>query len=239
MNIERPELIEALARRFVLGTMSPRARRRFSLWVDERPAVEDVVLKLEADLSPMGWSLPVERPSDLVWRRVAARIASVASAPKDSTASTPSRATGWRLAAGAFALAFLAMTAAWWQSSTRETAVTVAADPDAGIIQDDQGNAIWLVQLYDAQGRASVRVQTPPTAQAANDYQLWVLRDDGVPVSLGLLPQDGEVSLALSAAALDGLRRGTTLAVSLEPLGGSPKDVPTGPVLFTAPIVGG
>ncbi len=81
-------------------------------------------------------------------------------------------------------------------------------------------------------------MQTPPTAQAGRVYELWILRDDGVPVSLGLLPQTGDASLTLSAAAVDGLQRGRTLAVSLEPPGGSPEPAPTGPVLFTTAIVG-
>ena len=80
-------------------------------------------------------------------------------------------------------------------------------------------------------------VAAEPEQQPASDYELWVLRDDGVPVSLGLLPQSGERELSLSPGAIDALGRGELLAVSLEPLGGSPEDVPTGPVLYTAALL--
>ncbi len=67
--------------------------------------------------------------------------------------------------------------------------------------------------------------------------ELWVLRDDGVPVSLGLLPQAGDRVHSLADTTVDALRRGSVLAVSLEPVGGSPEAAPTGPVLFTAALL--
>ena len=47
-------------------------------------------------------------------------------------------------------------------------------------------------RIYGELRRADVLVRKEPEQRQANDYQLWVLRDDGVPVSLGLLPQTGE-----------------------------------------------
>jgi anti-sigma-K factor RskA len=56
-------------------------------------------------------------------------------------------------------------------------------------------------------------------------------------VSLGLLPDMGSAQLALSAIQLTVLGNTPTLAVSLEPAGGSPTGLPTGPVLYTATLV--
>lgn len=58
-----------------------------------------------------------------------------------------------------------------------------------------------------------------------------------MPVSVGLLPQSGEATLSLSDEALEGLPLTSTVAVSLEPDGGSPEAVPTGPVLYTAALL--
>ncbi|WP_300019241.1 anti-sigma factor [uncultured Roseobacter sp.] len=57
--------------------------------------------------------------------------------------------------------------------------------------------------------------------------ELWAIGEAGVPMSLGLLiaSEDFAISTGLQ------LQPGTTLAVSLEPLGGSPTGAPTGPVL--------
>lgn len=69
-------------------------------------------------------------------------------------------------------------------------------------------------------------------AGQGRDYQLWAIGDDGVPRSLGLLR--GPVTRV--TADLDA---GITLAVSLEPEGGAPGVLPTGPVLATGllPVV--
>lgn len=63
-------------------------------------------------------------------------------------------------------------------------------------------------------------------AGQGQDYQLWAIGADGVPRSLGLLR--GPVT----RVAAD-LPAGITLAVSLEPEGGAPGPLPTGPVLAT------
>jgi anti-sigma-K factor RskA len=52
-----------------------------------------------------------------------------------------------------------------------------------------------------------------------------------------LLPVTGDALLPLDAQAHAVLAQTPTLAVSLEPAGGSPTGLPTGPVLFTAPLL--
>ena len=56
-------------------------------------------------------------------------------------------------------------------------------------------------------------------------------------MSLGLLPAAGNATLALSTAQLAVLGNTPTLAVSVEPAGGSPTGLPTGPVIYTAPLL--
>ncbi len=66
-----------------------------------------------------------------------------------------------------------------------------------------------------------------PQAAEGHDYQLWAIGADGVPHSLGLLR-------GATASVTAPLEPGVTLAVSLEPLGGAPGVLPTGPVLVSA-----
>jgi len=58
----------------------------------------------------------------------------------------------------------------------------------------------------------------------------------GHPVSLGVLPLAGESHLALTPAQRAAFAGATKLAVTLEPAGGSPSGLPTGPVLHVAPL---
>lgn len=68
-------------------------------------------------------------------------------------------------------------------------------------------------------------------APAGQVQELWIIAPDAAPVSLGLL-QEAALSVPYPT-----LPQGWTLAVSLEPAGGSPSGAPTGPVL-AAGVVG-
>lgn len=241
MNYLRPEMLESLTGRYVLGTMSRRARRRFDRLFDERSEVRASVYRLEEMLLSTLWGLPNVRPSELVWRRIARDLGF-------GRAHSQSQRLGlaWPLLAGALAVAAIASSFGWWREFNQppetviETVVqteTVTVEPDVAVVNDENGNALWIALVYPGLQRVDIDVTTAPDAQVANDYQLWILAGDGTPSSLGLLPQTGEATLNLDAAAIAALGTGTTLAVSLEPLGGSPQPVPTGPVLYTAPLL--
>ena len=73
----------------------------------------------------------------------------------------------------------------------------------------------------------AVTTATPPTDRS---FELWAITPGSTrPRSLGVIPSDGE--LKLSTLPPD-LRDGATLAISIEPTGGSPTHQPTGPVVF-------
>jgi anti-sigma-K factor RskA len=63
-----------------------------------------------------------------------------------------------------------------------------------------------------------------------------VIPGDGVPRSLGVINRGGETAITLPAALRTVTAAGATLAVSLEPAGGSPTGKPTGPVIAAGKI---
>jgi anti-sigma-K factor RskA len=66
---------------------------------------------------------------------------------------------------------------------------------------------------------------------------LWVIPADGTPRSLGMIEKAGTTEMAMSAELKAWLVDGATLAVSLEPAGGSPTGLPTGPVIASGKLV--
>lgn len=84
-----------------------------------------------------------------------------------------------------------------------------------------------------ATGSLSLTRVSGSGAGAGQDLELWIIKGDGVPQSLGLIRS---ADLTLDAT---GLEPGQTLAVSLEPAGGSPTGAPTGPVLVTGVLAEG
>ena len=73
-------------------------------------------------------------------------------------------------------------------------------------------------------------------APAGKTAQLWMIGGDGVPKSMGMLSASGPSKMMLPADKRAKLAAGTTLAVSIEPMGGSPTGLPTGPVVASGKL---
>lgn len=117
----------------------------------------------------------------------------------------------WVWAAGGVLAAGLALAVVLWPQPV----------PQARLVA---GELVVSVRLQA--GLLDLR-RSGPSAGEDRDYQLWAIGADGVPRSLGLLR--GE-----SLTVPTDLQPGVTLAISLEPLGGAPGALPTGPVLASA-----
>lgn len=93
-----------------------------------------------------------------------------------------------------------------------------------------------FVAIYDPASGA-VRVAGDLAVPSERDAQLWRIGTDGVPKPLGLMVAVGRSTITLPRADRDALAAGVTLAVSIEPKGGSPTGLPTGPVVATGALV--
>lgn len=82
---------------------------------------------------------------------------------------------------------------------------------------------------FDGAAITVTRVAGTPAPQG-QVQEVWIIAPDAAPVSLGLLKADSLTVAYPEAPA------GWTLAVSLEPAGGSPTGAPTGPVLAAGTI---
>ena len=98
-------------------------------------------------------------------------------------------------------------------------------------LTDDKARTALL--LTGDSRRQVLTVRLVDSAPVASDkaLQLWAVPRTGAPRSLGVLPNEGVIELALTENALGADI--AMLAVSLEPRGGSPSpDGPTGPILY-------
>jgi anti-sigma-K factor RskA len=161
---------------------------------------------------------PVE-PSPRVWREIEQRTTS-----RDAH-------TAWRTWALAASVALVAL--ATWLWSVREPAI--AWQPAAQLADAARPTDLWRVDI-DARGeRLRLQAIAPYPATERIAHELWALPSNGsAPVSLGLLPQQGELVRELSPAQRAALAAAAQFAVSREPAGGSPTGAPTGPVLVIA-----
>jgi anti-sigma-K factor RskA len=93
----------------------------------------------------------------------------------------------------------------------------------------DAGEAGPVAAAFDSAAR-SLRVAAAPRVDADRVAQLWAIGGDGVPHPLALLGR-APTTLRLTATDRRRLVAGGVLAISVEPRGGSPTGLPTGPII--------
>jgi anti-sigma-K factor RskA len=106
--------------------------------------------------------------------------------------------------------------------------------PDLTVaILNEQQQEMWTIAADTRRNELRViPVRDAPVA-ADRSLELWLLRPGAqAPVSLGLIPLVAEGPRVVRAGAAIG--EGVGFAVSLEPRGGSPSGLPTGPVLYVS-----
>ena len=168
-----------------------------------------------------------------LWTRVAARLDEAPAEPLESAGTVVPLAarnrgdkpadTRWRLAALASLAASLVLAVALgWSLLTMPQPTVVAVLLDAGgkpvaLVEGAADNTTWITLLDGAavpQGQV-MQVWTKPT-------------EEGPPVSLGLLPSG--TGTRLSVEGLPPPRRDQLYEITFEPEGGSPTNLPTGPI---------
>jgi anti-sigma-K factor RskA len=221
-----PVLIDRLAAEYVLGTLRGPARRRFERWRSTSRLVDEHCVAWEERLLPMLRELRPLPPPAHVWQQIRRRL----------NLSVPARRGTLRtLALAASVLLVVVLGTFWyWRTLGPGHLAQVAT------ISESSGALLWRVDIYGKPGevrRLSVRASGLATRPAGRDYELWALPKGGAPVSLGVLPYvQASAQLALSAAQQQALKRAAQLAVSLEPVGGSPTGQPTGAIVYVVPL---
>lgn len=133
----------------------------------------------------------------------------------------------WRsVAAGALAVAAVAVGFSVLQPSPDSSAL---ANQLVAALQAE-GSDVQFLALYDGSGAVRLTALSGATLPN-NDYELWAIQGGGSPISMGVVPINARTTVELSDAVRSGWGEGSVLAVTLEPKGGAPAGVPTGPIV--------
>lgn len=211
-----------LAGEYVLGTLEGPGRSAFARRLPQEPALALEVARWEARLDPLADEVRPLAPPAAVWRGVEARLFGPPARPETGL---------WRWFAGASGLATALLAAVLWLGQPMPPA------PGPLWISDmvSADGAVRLAALYDERS-GEMRVSVGGTAPAeGRDFELWLIAGAGAPISLGVMPREGQAAMPIP----DDLRplvAQATLAITDEPLGGSPQGVATGPLVAAAPL---
>jgi len=141
----------------------------------------------------------------------------------------------WRPLAFASSLAAASL-AGVMMIHTETPSVVAPAAPQAQMIAalTHEGSTIPLAAYYDPAAQL-VRMPGPMPIPAGRSAQLWAIEEGKPPIPLGLFRIVGATVVA-DARGKQLMHPGTTLAISLEPIGGSPTGKPTGPVVASGAL---
>ena len=235
MRYDNQQLIDMLSAEYVLGSLQGAARIRFEQLIQQRADWAKTLNWWQTHLHLLAETVHAVKPRKQVWQQIENRLWNKTD---PSNASNWWRILNWRNTALlstslAFIFAtFLAVQAPNKPSISEPTAVAMLAN--------DKAQAGWLLSLANnAGGNAEIRANSLASLQIKNQnaYELWLLPSDkSKPISLGLLPQKGNKVLVVPANLVAMLPE-SGLAVSVEPMGGSPTGQPTGAVLYQGKLV--
>ena len=134
----------------------------------------------------------------------------------------------WRtLAIGAMAVAAVAIV-----PSLRQADPEVAQlPPIVAAMQATDTGEVRFVALYQP-GSDEIRISRVKSEKGADkDYELWLVDDGAKPVSMGVIPDQGEVRLKVRPELVKLIDSGDAFAVSVEQTGGSPTGEALGPII--------
>jgi len=217
----------------VLGTMSPRARRRFEALLRQVPALRRSVAEWESRLLPLADALPGVEPPPRIWTAIEARI---------HGRRSPARSSGiwqslsfWRLssiASAALAVALIVFVSLPGRQVTEEMPGRMVVVMNDLQTREPAMTATWE---HGKRGERIVRLRVMGHAEMApgTAWEMWMLPGgDQKPVSLGLITTHETQTMVVPASMAASLDNAAGLAMSVEPAGGSPTGLPTGPVLY-------
>lgn len=145
--------------------------------------------------------------------------------------TSPAKRGSWPIIAMLTALA--ASVALFFVIRTPEPIVAPHHMMVASLMMSDKSAAVPAMIDMNTGEMSIPQADMAPKGMTA---QLWMIGGDGVPRSMGMLATAGPSRMMLPMEKRRHLKIGMMLAVSVEPLGGSPTGKPTGPVVASGKL---
>ena len=255
MKYNDPELIERLSAEFVLGTLHGKARDRFEHLMSNSHRIRITVWKWERRLTPIARMEPLKAPPKNLWPGIESKIngtktlASVTpinsarlrpleqEVPVENTQENnkvPRMLRWWGITATAASIVLAAMVTTKPMAPSEQPGIDSVA-----VFSNEQAQPQWLVSFDMASGQLKAKALNEIAVQAGKAFELWVLPETGNPQSLGVLPVSAnlQAETPIPLALVELLSTANGLAVSIEPAGGSPTGLPTGPIAYQSKLI--
>lgn len=213
---------ELLAAEYALGVLAGTDRAAVERRIASERGFASMVADWEQRLAPWAGELDEVSPPPQVWDAIAAAL------PAPRRAGLWQSLVFWRGFALASALAAACLAVVIYLGAVGGSQPLVAAI-------EGGGKRTFVATVDTKRGTIAV-VPAAFTADATRVPELWLIPADGKPRPLGLLQADRAVTITIPPQFAGQTVSNAVLAVSLEPPGGSPTGLPTGPVIGTGKL---
>jgi anti-sigma-K factor RskA len=216
----------------VLGVLSSNDRRRVEARMMADPGFAAKVQRWEGDFSSFNEAYQDEKVPDRVYSDLEARLFAGQGTPEGSVAGRLWRSLAlWRsvaVAASAAALILVILHLDIGNIGPRDTPLLAELTGTK--------SAVNLIAAYDRQSGVLRVTPVASKAEGRKSLELWLIDGNKPPKPLGVLPDNGDGKIIVPDALRQNFTEGQIIAVSIEPPGGSPTGLPTGPVIALGKI---
>ena len=217
---------ELLAAELAFGLIAGEERAAAEDRAASDPAFALAVARWQAHAAALA-SGAGESPRPSIWATIEARLPA-------NDAGTPAEGTGrWRAMAIAASLLAGVMTVVAIERRPATPPPTVRLAPAPPLVAMLSGGGRGVIAVSYDPGERRMTLAATAFDPGHHSAELWVIPADKTPRSLGVIdPAAPRTSLTPGNAGA-AMAAGVTLAISIEPIGGSPTGQPTGPVVLS------
>ncbi|RJF90902.1 anti-sigma factor [Sphingomonas cavernae] len=222
---EIPSTPDELAAELALGVLEGTERVEAERRMLADPEFARAVEAWGERLAPMAFAVPAEAPPETLWPRIDAAIGRAARG-----GDVVVQMQRWRMLAITSSAIAASLAAFLVLGPVRAPAPAPQGPAMIAQLSPEDAGAVLLAAWH--QDKRMFRV-TPATMAMPEDHspELWLIPADGRPRSLGVIRSTGQTDIVIRAEMMPLVTGGATLAITIEPKGGSPTGKPTGPVI--------
>jgi len=233
-----------LAAEFALGLLDGNDRAQAAARAGSDPLFAAEVARWRGRLAPMLDEVAPVAPPQMAWEAVdrATAVAAPDAPANDNVADLRRRVRIWRaFSGGATAIAAALALVLLLQPPVSQAPAPAPAPraqlaPMVASLASDKGEPMLMATWDPVSERLIIAAADDMPAPSGHSHEVWLIPAGGSPMKVAMLPGSARMHMQVPDDIAEQLRRGATLAVSVEPAGGSPTGLPTGPVIASGAL---